>query len=363
MKVLLIGGSGFIGPHVALQLAEQGHQVAVFHRGQAKTALPESVRQILGDRKALAESVPEFRRFAPDVVVDFILSSERQAIDLMNAVRGIAGRVVALSSGDVYRAAGILHGLEPGLLQPVPLTEESELRTHRRPYPPEALAMLRNVFAWLDDDYDKIPVEQVVMGDSEIRGTVLRLPMIYGPGDPLHRLHPILKRMDDGRPAILMQEELAQWRGLRGYVENVAAAISLAAVSSQAAGRIYNVAELESFSELEWAQNVGRVAGWKGTVLALPKQQTPAHLQIPYNAAQHWTASSTRIREELGYCEPISLDRALDRTIAWERANPLAAFDPKQFDYAAEDAALAARAASAHGETAWVGNSSAFPGV
>jgi nucleoside-diphosphate-sugar epimerase len=343
MKVLLIGGSGFIGPHVARQLSEQGHQIAIFHRGHAKTALPKTAKEILGDRAALAASASEFRSFAPDAVVDFILSSGRQASDLMNAMRGITGRVVALSSGDVYRAAGILHGLEAGPLQPVPLTEESELRTHRRPYPPEALTMLRNVFSWLDDDYDKIPVEQVVMGDSEIRGTVLRLPLIYGPGDPLHRLHPFLKRIDDGRPAILLQEELAQWRGLRGYVENVAAAITLAVTSSQAAGRIFNVAEVHAFSEFEWAQNVGRVAGWKGRVLSLPKEQTPAHLQIPYNAAQHWTASSTRIREELGYREPIPFDVSLERTIAWERANPPAAIDPKQFDYAAEDAALSAR--------------------
>jgi nucleoside-diphosphate-sugar epimerase len=202
--------------------------------------------------------------------------------------------------------------------------------------------MLRIVFPWLDSEYDKIPVEQVVMGDPEIRGTILRLPMVYGPGDPLHRLHPILKRMDDGRPAILMQEEAAQWRGLRGYVENVAAAIALAATSPQAAGRIYNVAETEFYSDLEWAQHVGGVAGWKGKVIALPKAQTPPHLQIAHNAAQHWTASSVRIRQELGYHEPISLYTALERTIAWERANPPAAVDPKQFDYAAEDAALSA---------------------
>ena len=189
------------------------------------------MQHIIGDRNALADSIPEFRRFAPDVVVDFILSSERQARDLMSAMRGITGRVVALSSGDVYRAAAILHRLDPGPLQPVPLTEESELRINRNPYTPEVLTMLRTVFPWLDTEYDKIPVEQIVMGDSEIRGTVLRLPMVYGPGDPLHRLHPILKRIDDGRPAILMQEEAAQWRGLRGYVENVAAAIALAATS------------------------------------------------------------------------------------------------------------------------------------
>jgi nucleoside-diphosphate-sugar epimerase len=337
MKALLIGGTGFMGPHVARFLVEQGHQVAVFHRGRART---EGVQQMVGDRNALANSIPEFRRFAPDVVVDLILSSERQARDLMSAMRGVTARVVALSSGDVYRAAAILHGLDPGPLQPVPLTEDSELRRNRNPYPPEALAMLRNVFPWLDNEYDKIPVEQVVMGDSEIRGTVLRLPMVYGPGDLLHRLHPILKRIDDGRTAILMQQEAAQWRGLRGYVENVAAAIALAAASPQAAGRIYNVTETEFYSDLEWAQHVGRIAGWNGKVIALPKEQTPPHLQIAHNAAQHWTASSARIRAELGYSEPISLDTALERTIAWERANPPAVVDPKQFDYPAEDAAL-----------------------
>jgi nucleoside-diphosphate-sugar epimerase len=344
MKVLLIGGSGFIGPHVARQLTEQDHQVAVFHRGRAKTVLPRNTHEILGDRAALANFASEFRRFAPDVVVDFILSSERQAGELMNTMRGITSRVVALSSGDVYRAAGILHGLETGPLQPLPLTEESELRTQRNPYPPSVLAMLRDVFAWLDDEYDKIPAEQAVMGDPEIRGTVLRLPMIYGPSDPLHRLHPILKRIDDGRPAILIQEEFAQWRGPRGYVENVAAAITLAVTTPQAAGRIYNVAELESYSESAFAQRVGRIAGWNGQVLALPQEQTPAHLQNPANAAQHWIMSSVRIREELGYREPISMDLALERTIAWERANPPATADPKQFDYAAEDAALAASA-------------------
>jgi nucleoside-diphosphate-sugar epimerase len=344
MRVLLIGGSGFIGPHVARQLIDQGHQVAVFHRGQAKTVLPENVHEILGDRSVLANFAPEFRSFAPDVVVDFILSSERQAAEMMSTMRGITGRVVALSSGDVYRAAGILHGLEPGPLQPLPLTEESELRTHRNPYPPPVLAKLRNVFAWLDDEYDKIPAEQAVMGDPEIRGTVLRLPMIYGPGDPLHRLYPILKRIDDERQAILIQEEFAQWRGPRGYVENVAAAVTLAVTMPQAAGRVYNVAELEAFSELEWTEHVGRIAGWNGQVLALPKHQTPVHLQNPANAAQHWIMSSARIRQELGYRESISPDTALERTIAWERANPPVAIDPKQFDYATEDAALAASA-------------------
>src|SRR5215472_8671028 len=102
MKVLLIGGSGFIGPFTATELLKNGHQVTVFHRG--RTRAPEGAEQILGDRQFLQDHQPEFRRQKFDVVVDFVLSSARQAMQLMDTFRGIAGRVVALSSMDVYRA-------------------------------------------------------------------------------------------------------------------------------------------------------------------------------------------------------------------------------------------------------------------
>ncbi len=55
--------------------------------------------------------------------------------------------------------------------------------------------------------------------------------------------------------------------------------------------------------------------------------------------ARSWVASSQRIRDELEYHEPVPLDEAIRRTLAWERANPPAEIDPHQFDYAAEDAA------------------------
>lgn len=341
MRILVIGGTGFIGPWVVRSLIEQGHEVVVFHRGQSNPALPGDVRHICGVRHALADSVAEFRRFSPDVVIDFILASEAQARVTMDLFRGIAERVIALSSGDVYRAIAIIHGLDTGPPQPVPLTEDSELRK-QKPYRPEVLEGLLQVVPWLDLDYDKIPVERVVMGDAELEGTVLRLPMVYGPGDSFHRLHPYLKRMDDGRRAILVQQDAADWRGPRGYVENIAAAIALATVSPQAAGRIYNVADTESLSEVEWVQTVGRAAGWLGSVVAVPKEQTPQHLRTPFDSKQHWTMSSARIRAELGYAELVPLEESLRRTIGWERANPPAKVDAKQFDYAAEDVALAA---------------------
>ena len=65
----------------------------------------------------------------------------------------------------------------------MPLTEDSELRTKLQTYPREQMEMIRKMVPWADDSYDKIPVECAIMGDSGLPGTVLRLPMIYGPGD------------------------------------------------------------------------------------------------------------------------------------------------------------------------------------
>ncbi len=314
-----------------------GHSVSVFHRGSTQAHLP--VESILGDRRDLATIGPK-----ADVVIDLILSSGAQAESLMKTFRSVARRVVAASSIDVYRACGVLHGSEEGPLEPMPLTENSPLRTKLQTYPTAQLRMLQKLFGWIDDEYDKITVERAILGDPELPGTVLRLPMIYGPGDHLCRFHPVLQRIDDGRRLILFEEGWAAWRSPRGYVENVAAALALAAVSEQAVGRVYNVAEMPAFSELDWAGKIAAATGWDGEFITLPKERMPPHLVPPGNSAQHWEADSTRIRRELGYKEPVPLDEAIHRTIDWARAHPPGEFNPHKFDYAAEDSAAAARA-------------------
>jgi len=337
VNILLIGGSGFIGPFVARELARLGHDLAIFHRGRTTVI---GAREIIGDRKRLIDFAEALRAAKADVVIDLILSSGAQARHLMTVFRGAAGRVVALSSADVYRACGVLHRLEPGPLEPIPLTETSALRTRLQTYPPAQLKMVQQLYPWIDDEYDKIPVEREIMGDPTLPGTVLRLPMVYGPGDPLHRFHGMLKRMDDRRPAILFEQSLAAWRSPRGFVENVAAAIALAATQDRAAGEMYNVAEAESFTELEWARMIARSVGWTGDFVVRPADQVPEHLRLPGNAQQHWVVDSTKIRRDLGYAEPIARDEAMRRTIEWERANPPSGFTPHRFDYEAEDRAI-----------------------
>jgi nucleoside-diphosphate-sugar epimerase len=339
MKILLIGGSGFIGRFVVRDLIAAGHDVAVYHRGRTTDPLLAGAHGIIGDRSELGWKRMDFVRVRPDVVIDCILSSGVQAKGVMVVFRGVAPRIVVLSSQDVYRAYGILLGIEPGALQPTPITEDSDLRSQLRPFGSDHLKHMQSIFNWVNDEYEKIEVERAVTNDKELPATVLRLPMIYGPGDPLHRLYPYVKRIDDNRPAILLEDGLAHMGLPRGYVENVAAAIAQAATSDRAKDKIYNVAE-PPMNELEWASKIGEVAGWKGKVIPLAKDETPAHLRQPYNTAQDWTVSGDRIRVELGFKEPVAIPEALRRTIGWERANPPSSLPAATFDYAAEDVAI-----------------------
>ncbi|MEX2118585.1 MAG: NAD-dependent epimerase/dehydratase family protein [Pirellulales bacterium] len=344
MRVLVIGGTGFIGPWVVRHLAGQGHTVALFHRGHTAADLSSAVSHIHGDRQNLTTFTSEFAGFGPDVVLDMFPYVEQEAALLMQTFRGMARRVVAVSSMDVYRAYGRFSRLEDGPPDLHPFTEEAPLRSALYPY--RASAQLASDLAY---NYEKILVEQTVMGDAMLPGTVLRLPQVYGPGDPQHRLFEFLKRMIDKRPIILLEEGRARWRWTRGYVENVAAAVARAVTDDRAERRIYNVGDKEAFTETEWVERIGNVAGWIGSIRVISGAALPAHLAAPYDWRHHLVADTSRIRKELAYEDSIPIDEALRRTVAWEYAHLPAQVDHFRFDYPAEDAACAKTGAEPSG--------------
>ncbi len=340
MRVLVIGGTSFIGLSVVGILQRHGHEVTVFHRSQTENELLTEIQQILGDRANLAAFKKEFEHLAPEVVLDMISYSEQNALTFMNVFKDIAHRIVVVSSGDVYRAFGRLLRTEPGLPDPVPLAEDAPLREKLYPYRGTTPRSQDDPQRWMDD-YDKIPIEHITLNTPELPGTVLRLPMVYGPRDKQHRLFDYLKRMADSRPAILLSQGIAHWHWTRGYVDNVAGAIALAVTNEHASRRIYNVGEEMALSTVELLRNVGKVAGWQGEIVVVPDDQLPPHLRTAMDTRQNMTTNTMLIRSELGYIESISFIEGLECAIAWERANPPKEIDPAQFDYAAEDAVLA----------------------
>ena len=298
MRILFLGGTGLTGPFAVRRLHALGHEVTVFHRGEHRAELPAGVREVTGD---YAHPPAELLRPAPDVVVPMWMLTASDAASFLDRFRGVAGRAVAISSCDVYRAYGRLKRLESGPPDPTPLAEDAPLRESRYPYPGGENA-----------DYDKILVEDALRAQSELPVTILRYPAVYGPHDR-HRFGGWLARMEKNPSELTIEEGFADWRWTHGFAEDVAEAVVLAATDGGAAGRIYNAGEAETPTWRERLEEWARVAGWSGRIVTGPAGE------LDYS--HHLSIDSGRIRRELGYKEVVPREEGIARTIAWERAS------------------------------------------
>ena len=333
MRVLIIGGSGFIGRHVSKQLVERGNEVINFHRGQTPSN-SKLTSEIIGERNELESFRNQFKKLQPDVVIDMIAMSENDAQILLRTFSGIVPRLVVISSSDVYRNYDLMAGIDDDVPDPRPLSESSPLRTHLFRQRKQAQDESHRFY-----NYEKILVERAVMNDPDVVATVLRLPAVYGPGDKQHRLFPYIKRMDDKRPAILVDAGMMNWRWTRGYVENVAAAISWAAGDQNPSSGIYNVGERKALPEKEWIAKIGDVIGWQGRALAIDPSDLPEKMRSGLRWQHNLETETSLIHAQPGFSEPVEFQEGILRTVEWERANP-PELNPQDFDYETEDQVL-----------------------
>jgi nucleoside-diphosphate-sugar epimerase len=287
VRVLVIGGTGFIGAYIVRQIASHEHGVAVYHRGLTLAVLPDHVEHITDSRSVMPirRFPTEVFEFKPDVVILTMAMGAVDAHAAVNAFAGRTGRIVLLSSGDVYRAYGRLTGIEAGPIQKGSLTEDAPLRSVLFPYrhkasSPEALEY------W----YEKILAERAVLNAPDLPGTVLRLPKVYGPGG------------NEDLATVYRYRHQPNWRWTHGFVENVAVAVELAAIHPAADARIYNVGEAYTPTVAE------RLRG-------LPPSTIEPDLSSQFDFAQDIAYDTSRIRVELGYCEIVSERESLLRTL------------------------------------------------
>jgi nucleoside-diphosphate-sugar epimerase len=136
-------------------------------------------------------------------------------------------------------------------------------------------------------------VERVALSNSALPATVLRLPKVYGHGD------------NDDLATVYGFRNHSQWRWTHGYVENVAAAIVLAAVHPEVEGKIYNVGE-------EYTPTIAE------RLEKLPVSSLPINENPKFNFAQDIAYDTTRIRTELGYRELVPEEEAMRRMVGRE---------------------------------------------
>jgi nucleoside-diphosphate-sugar epimerase len=334
MRVLVLGGTNFIGPYVVRFLHRQGHEVTVYHRGIHEPDLPSEIRHIHspGAEIPVLHFPPSLTDPPPDVVLHMFPVGEDDAHAAVTHFAGVAQRIVVISSGDVYRAYGRLLGSEPGPAEPVPLKEAAPLRQVLFPYRQTAAGPADWTY-----HYEKILVERAFFS-SQAPATILRLPAVYGPGDPYRRFRTYIKRILDRRPAILLDRAQAAWRWSHGYVENIAEAIAAVVLDGRAQRKVYNLGEPEVPTFAERVRRIANLMGWSGRLVFVDRDHLPPHLRIPYEPRQDLVMDTGRVRTELGFAETVSVDEGLRRTIAWEQVNPLPSQDPGPDDYAIEDA-------------------------
>jgi nucleoside-diphosphate-sugar epimerase len=303
MKIMLIGGTNFIGPVLAEQLSRAGHDIVLFHR---KNTREIPFRQLQGDCGVVSELSRAVSAIDPEVVIHMTALFEAHVSALEQALDGRKTRVVILSSADVYKAYEVLVRLSDAPPVPLPLDEESPLRDVLYPY-------RGRLAADFSHDYEKILVECAAMQSPVIDAVILRLGMVYGKNDPNHRFREPVMLMRRGDKRIELPRQMAASRMCRCYVEDVAYGIGLAAEKGMP-NEIYNLSALETPSEREWYERIAKLMEWDGEISV--NQEAPP--QGDANLAQDFIMDSSKIRRQLGYEDSTPIEQGLLNTIRWE---------------------------------------------
>lgn len=271
MKALVIGGTRFIGAHVVRRLHDAGAQVTAFHRGTSSNPILPEIEHVLD---ASAEypitAFPADLMRDWDIVIHMVAMGEADADAAARSFAGRTGRLVLVSSCDVYRAYGRLMKTEPGPQEAVPLREDAPLRSVLYPY--RGMEAQLGTYA---HDYDKILAERAVQNRPGLDWTILRLPKVYGPED------------NSDLSTVYNFAGVPGWRWTHGHVENVAAAIVAGASHPKARNAVFNVGE-------EVTPTVGE------RLASLPARNGETPVPPPFDYRQHLVLDTGKIRVELG---------------------------------------------------------------
>lgn len=165
LKVLILGGTGFLGPHTVRRLRERGHTVTLFNRGRTNPGLFPDLEQLHGDRKTDLSAL-DGRTW--DVVID---PSAYIPADVTRSAGSLAPRVkhyLLISTISVYAALDT-----PGLDERAPLATLAD---------PTVTKVTGETYGGL-----KALCEQAAERAMPGRTTVIRPGLIVGPGDTTDR--------------------------------------------------------------------------------------------------------------------------------------------------------------------------------
>jgi nucleoside-diphosphate-sugar epimerase len=295
MKTLVIGGTGYIGAHVAERLRGRGFEVTVFSRGRTEFPLHASIAVERGDRHEEG-ALRRLGRMGFDAVVDLCAYRREETEAAVDAFDGRISRFVHLSSVSANR-----------MTSGFPLRESDPLVTDpARRY-----------------GYAKAECERALHqahAKSDFPFVTIRPPVIFGPRDRVSRETHFVKRMLSGDAIILPDGGPTTVFGV--YVIDLADAIAAAIVSESAPGRAYFVRMRERVSLVDHVARISAIVGRPAETVAIPSrllERVGFNLNwFPYYAGEHpeRELDTTAAERDLDF-RPTPYARALEETVGW----------------------------------------------
>jgi len=208
-RLLFLGGTGFIGPHMVRTAVARGHEVSIFTRGRSEADLPD-VEHLIGDRE---NDLSALRGRTWDVVLDNNARDYRWVQRSTELLKDAAERYIFVSSISAYSGEAMGYDFKDRVLRE-PIIDEDSPR-----FRPEA--------GWSDGDeapygLTKALSEDIAHAAFPGRTTVVRPGLIVGPGDQTDRFTYWPVRIDEGGEVlapgnpehatqIIDQRDLGEW--------------------------------------------------------------------------------------------------------------------------------------------------------
>jgi 2'-hydroxyisoflavone reductase len=294
MKVLVIGGTGYIGSHTVEELVRRGHEVSVFARGHTRTRLTDDVSLIKGDRHN-REDLTRARSLRFDAIIDINAYTREETQTIINLFDGLLSRFVHLSSISACRHTSSL-----------PFDENDPLVTD----PTESYG------------YNKAECERALRWAHTKSGfpfVSVRPVAVFGPRDDKSRENYYLKRLVAGDPIIVPDSGAVPMFGI--FVKDLSAVLANALTAESAAGNAYQLVQSEIVSINDHIANIAQIVGVKADVTHIPHRLlerlgfNPQH--FPYVSDDRLVLLDTgAARRDLNFA-PTPYEPALRETIEY----------------------------------------------
>jgi nucleoside-diphosphate-sugar epimerase len=314
VKVLVIGGTRFVGPLLVFRLLARGDRVTLFNRGTHADPFGARVERVRGDRARDLDRVTGNY----DALFDLAAYERADVEGAIGAFSGRIGRYLFVSTGQVYLVRSP---------QPVPSREvDYDGPTMARPTSEE------DGPEW-DYGMGKRACEDLLAATPSFPATRLRIPMVNGPRDHYRRVERLVHRILDGGPLLCAEPE----RRVR-HVDAAEVARTMVALAEdpRARGEAYNQAQDETPTLEELTSAIAREIGGPSVRLVKRSRDQMRAAGIDPRAAfpfgGHWMSflDPAKIRA-------LGVDHApLDRTIAKIVGELLAHLPEPPEDYRAQ---------------------------